>query len=141
MDFFLEKFNLTRLFPTCTLLFLLITPSCISQTLTTDVLSTSLCRAWRIQKIVQEEKISGNESQLNDFVLIIHSDHSVQQGMSPDGLISGTWMLDEEKRIFTVKDNETGSLYPMKILSITADSLILQDQSPSEPLTIFYLAN
>jgi hypothetical protein len=48
--------------------------------------------------------------------------------MNPDGLIPGTWLLDEQNRILTVKDNETGSLYPMKIISITADALILQDQ-------------
>jgi hypothetical protein len=114
---------------------------CYSQILTSDVLSTRLCKTWKIDKIVQGEKVALSESLISDFVLIIHPNHSVEQGMSPDGLIPGTWLLDEQNRILTVKDNETGSLYPMKIIAITPDALILQDQSAPVPLTIYYRAN
>ncbi len=67
---------------------------------------------------MQGEKVASSESLISDFLLIIHPDHSVEQGMSPDGLITGAWLLDEQNRILTVKYNETGSLYPMKIISI-----------------------
>jgi hypothetical protein len=87
---------------------------------------------------VQGGKESLPDNALTDFVLIIQPDHTVQQGMGPDGLIASTWTLDEKNRILTVKDNQTSSLYKMKIISVTADELVLQDESASASLTIYY---
>lgn len=111
-----------------------------AQTADQALLVNRLCKTWRIEKIVQGDSAAGADNALNDFVLIIQADHTVQQGMYPDGLIKGTWTLDEKNRVFTVKDSETSSVYPMKILSITADEMVIQDQASATSLTIYYKA-
>jgi hypothetical protein len=111
-----------------------------AQTLSQSVLADRLCKTWTIEKILQPGNSSGSGETASDFVLIINADHSVKQGMYPDGLINGTWTLDDENRIFTVKDNETSSVYPMKIISVTTDAMILQDQSAASSVTIYYKA-
>jgi hypothetical protein len=88
--------------------------------------------------MVQGNKTTSPDNALSDFVLIIKPDHTVLQGMNPDGIIKGTWSLEEENRILIVKDDETSSSYKMKIISCTADELVLQDVTSEPSLTIYY---
>jgi hypothetical protein len=115
--------------------------SASAQTATGDaILAGHLCHTWKISKIVQGGKESGPDTALSDFVLIIHPDHTVEQGMTPDGLIKGTWELDEKKRLLEIHDKETGTNYPMKILSVNGKELVLHDESANSSLTIYYSA-
>jgi hypothetical protein len=115
--------------------------SASAQTVTGDaILADHLCHTWKISKIVQGGKESGPDTALSDFVLIIHPDHTVEQGMSPDGLIKGTWEVDEKKRLLQIHDKETGTYYPMKILSVNEKELVLHDESANSSLTIYYSA-
>lgn len=111
-----------------------------AQTSNQSVLSDRLCKTWKIEKMIQDGKTSKPDNALSDFVLIIHPDHTVQQGMNPDGLIKGSWTLDEKNRVLAVKDNETGTTYQMKVLSVSTNELVLEDQSPNSSLTIYYKA-
>jgi len=83
-------------------------------------------------------KSNGADMALNDFVMIINSDHSVKQGMSPDGLIAGTWTINEKAMILTIKDSVTAQEYKMKIVSITADELTLVDPAGDPAAFIYY---
>lgn len=93
-----------------------------------------------MEKMMQGSKATSNDEAMGDFVLIIHPDHTVEQGMYPDGLIKGTWSIDEQKRILSIKDVETAIVYDMKIISVSADKLVLEDQSSTGGLTIYYKA-
>jgi hypothetical protein len=62
------------------------------------------------------------------------------QGLTPDGLIPGTWSLDTKTMIITVKDNKTGSSYKMRIIKISSDELILQTVDDDKALVLYYKA-
>lgn len=105
-----------------------------------SVLTNRLCKSWRMEKLVQGDKEVIADNAVGDFMLIIQHDHTVQQGMYPDGLIKATWSLDEAAMVISIKDNETNILYLMKIISVTRDELVLQDPSATDGVTIYYKA-
>jgi len=93
-----------------------------------------------MEKLVQGDKEVIADNAVGDFMLIIQHDYTVQQGMYPDGLIKATWSLDEPGMVISIKDNETNILYPMKVISVTRDELVLQDPSATDGVTIYYKA-
>lgn len=123
----------------CYVLFALIPASSVAQS-PASVLTNRISKSWKMEKMMQGSKATSNDEAMGDFVLIIHPDHTVEQGMYPDGLIKGTWSIDEQKRILSIKDVETAIVYDMKIVSVSADELILEDQSSTGGLTIYYKA-
>ncbi|MEO6167753.1 MAG: hypothetical protein ABIO46_08040 [Chitinophagales bacterium] len=104
------------------------------------VLANRVTDSWRMEKMIQGNKSTVADQSMGDFMLIIHADKTVEQGMSPDGLIKGTWTIDEQSRLLTIKDNETEMVYKMKIITVSADELVLQDQSVTAGVTIYYHA-
>ena len=72
--------------------------------------------------------------------MIINPDHTVKQGMSPDGLIEGKWSANEKTMMLLIKDNVTGQDYKMKINSVSTDELVLQDPSSNPAVFIHYRA-
>ena len=123
----------------CYLLFAFIPASSVAQS-PASVLTNRISKSWKMEKMMQGSKATSNDEAMGDFVLIIHPDHTVEQGMYPDGLIKGTWSIDEQKRILSIKDVETAIVYDMKIISVSADKLVLEDQSSTGGLTIYYKA-
>ncbi|MFI5134850.1 MAG: hypothetical protein ACHQD9_03250 [Chitinophagales bacterium] len=107
---------------------------------TPTVLENRLCKTWKLDRTEQGSKTTPADNSLSDFVMIINSDHTVKQGMNPDGLISGTWTFDEKNMLFIVKDETTGEEYKMKVTSITTDELILEDTTSNPALFIRYSA-
>lgn len=103
-----------------------------------SVLMNRLCKSWRMEKLVQGDKEVIADNAVGDFMLIIHPDHTVQQGMYPDGLIKATWSVDEPNMVISIKDNETNIVYPMKIISVTRNELVLRDQAAANGVTIYY---
>lgn len=121
-----------------TCLFLLFLPFLASAQTGSSVLVNRLCKQWRMEKLVQGEKEIIADHAVGDFLLVIHPDHKAEQGMFPEGLIQATWKLDEDQRIITISDTQTHIDYPMKILSVTAGEMVLQDQSVPGGVTIYY---
>lgn len=103
-----------------------------------SVLESRLCKTWRLTQTVQGDKTVKADLALKDFVMIINSDHTIQQGISPDGLISGTWITDEKNMLLIIKDDVTSQEYKMKIVSIASDELVLNDPSASPVIYIHY---
>ena len=104
------------------------------------VLENRLCKTWKLDRTEQGNKVTQADNSLNDFVMIISSDHTVKQGMNPDGLINGTWTFDEKNMMLIIKDETTGEEYKMKITSVTPTELILQDTTSTPALFIHYRA-
>lgn len=105
-----------------------------------SVLEQRLCRTWHFDRIVQGAKESVADRSLSDFVIIIQADHSVKQGMNPDGLINGEWSVNEKEMLLTIRDESTAEVYEMKIVSLSADELILQDPKASSSVMLHYRA-
>ena len=103
-----------------------------------SVVENRLCRTWTLAKIIHGEKTTQADQSLNQFVLMIDPNHTVKQGMMPDGLISGKWTFDEAAMMFIITDDLTGAKYPMKVLSITQDELVLNDTSSQPALYLHY---
>ena len=103
-------------------------------------LERRLIRTWKLSSIDQGENNSQADQATNDFVLIINSDHTVKQGMNPDGLISGRWSVKEKEMMLVINDDVMNQQYKMKIVLLTNDELILQDPSNNSQLKIHYHA-
>ena len=85
-------------------------------------------------------KVTAGDQGEGAFLLILHADHTIEQGLFPDGMIKGTWTVDEEKRLLSIKDTETSVVYQMKVISISAGELILQASEDPNGTTIYYKA-
>jgi len=103
-------------------------------------LDRRLTKTWKLTSLEQEGKAAQPDQSQNDFVLIINSDHTVKQGMYPDGLIGGTWSVNEKEMLLTIKDETMNQQYKIKIVLLTADELILQDLTNTSALKIHYSA-
>lgn len=104
------------------------------------VLENRLCKTWKLDRTVQGDKSSAADKSLTDFVMILNTDHTAKQGMTPDGLISGKWSVDEKSMTLTIKDDVTSQEYKMKITSLTTDELVLQDPTSNPVASIHYRA-
>jgi len=104
------------------------------------VLSERISKTWKMEKLVMGNKVTAGEQGEGAFLLILHADHTIEQGLFPDGMIKGTWTVDEEKRLLSIKDTETSVVYQMKVISISAGELILQTSEDPNGTTIYYKA-
>lgn len=93
-----------------------------------------------MERLEEVKKSLSTDQTVGDFVMMLHPDHTLEQGMYPDGLIRSTWEIDEQNRMLSIKDNQTGLVYKMKIVKLTSSELVLQDQSVDSGLTIYYTA-
>ena len=91
-----------------------------------------------MERLEEVKKPLSTDQAVGDFVMILHPDHTLEQGMYPDGLIRSTWEIDEQNRILSIKDNQTGLVYKMKIVKLTVSELVLQDVAADSGLTIYY---
>ncbi|MEO5675535.1 MAG: hypothetical protein ABIQ74_12910 [Chitinophagales bacterium] len=105
-----------------------------------SLLENRLSKIWRLDHTVQDHKLLKADQSLNDFVMILNADHSVKQGMYPEGLIGGKWSVDEKEMMLTIKDDVTSQNYKMKIASLTATELVLHDPQSSQSVFIHYRA-
>ena len=105
-----------------------------------SVLENRLCKTWKLDRTVQGDKSATADQSLSDFVMIINPDHTVKQGMSPDGLIDGKWSVDEKTMMLMIRDNVTGQDYKMKMTSVSIDELVLQDPLSNPAVYIHYRA-
>ena len=122
------------------LLFLFVSEIFASAQSTPTALENRLCKTWQLERFEQNGKNNTIDKSVNQFVIIINTDHTVRQGMYPDALITGKWTLDESTMMFTIKDDTTDQEYKMKVTSLTTDELILQDMSSNPTTLIHYRA-
>jgi hypothetical protein len=88
-----------------------------------EILKQRLCKTWAL--------VSEGSTSPEDFIMIIHPDHTVQQGMLPNGLIPGRWKAEAAEMILTITDETTDQVFTMKIVSLTPDELLLQERESS----------
>ncbi len=105
-----------------------------------SLLEQRLCRTWKFDYLTQDGKTVKADKSLADFVIIISLDHTIKQGMYPDGLIGGKWKVDEKEMILDINDETTSQQYRMKIFSVTTDELVLQDPAAASPSFLHYRA-
>lgn len=104
------------------------------------VLDERISKTWMMEKLVMGNKVTAGDQGEGAFLLILHPDHTIEQGLFPDGMIKGTWSIDEAKRLLSIKDTETAVVYQMKVISVSAGELILQAAEDPNGTTIYYKA-
>lgn len=106
----------------------------------TNVMEARLCKNWGLVKIEDGTKTQVADEAQKEYRLIFNTDHTVQQGLAPDGFIPGTWTIDEAGSTITITDKTTKTSYKMKIIKITTDELVLQQVDDSRTMIIYYKA-
>ncbi len=109
-----------------------------SQSVTPTPLKNMLCNKWVQDKIEDNGAIVSRDNDASEFDLIFSDNGSVQQGMSPDGYISGTWTADDKQMTITISDLSVSTSYSLKILRISEDQLIVQYTEGGHLLTMYY---
>ncbi len=108
--------------------------------LTSEVMKSRLCKSWGLSKIEDETKIQIADEAQKEYRLIFKKDFTVEQGLSPDGFIPGTWSIDELGSNITITDKTTKTSYKMKIIKLTTDTLVLQQADNTRTMIIYYKA-
>lgn len=106
----------------------------------TDVMEARLCKSWGLAKIEDGTKTQVADEAQKEYRLIFNKDFTVQQGLAPDGFIPGTWQLDETGSNITITDKSTKTSYKMKIIKLTTDELVLQQNDDARTMIIYYKA-
>ncbi len=106
----------------------------------TAVTQARLCKSWGLSKIEDGTKTQVADEAQKEYRLIFNKDFTVQQGLAPDGFIPGTWQLDELSSNITITDKSTKTSYKMKIIKLTTDELLLQQNDDVRNLIIYYKA-
>ena len=104
----------------------------------TDLLQVRLVHSWKLIKMEENGVARPSDPTLTDYRLIFKSDFTVQQGLIPDGLINGTYTVDDANMIVTITDKQTKVDYKVKVIKITTDELILQDLSDKNSMLMYY---
>jgi hypothetical protein len=102
-----------------------------------QVLINRLCKSWVLTKVNHTGTKTIEQAPPN-FKLVIHADHTLEQGMFPDGVIKSTWSINEQSMMLQITDQKTNLQYNLKVLRITGDELELQDNNNNEPVIIYY---
>ncbi len=123
-----------------TFLFAINSPLTTVAQVSPPVLKERISKTWQMEKLVLGNKVTSGEQGEGAFLLILHADHKVEQGLYPDGLIKGTWSVDEEKRLLSIMDNETAVVYRMRVITVTDEELVLQEYDGGNGATIYYKA-
>lgn len=103
-----------------------------------DPLFNRLCKSWRIVKIEDNGQAQQSDAVQADYRLVFNADSTMLQGLAPDGFIQSRWKLDEKNMIINISDNQTKSLYHLRIIKITNEELIIQNLDESRSLIIYY---
>jgi hypothetical protein len=123
----------------CLITFLLLfTSSAFSQSVNLTPLKNLLCNKWVQDKVEDNGVTIPHDKDAAEFDLIFNDDGSVQQGMSPDGFISGTWTADDKQMTITISDVSVSTSYSLKILRISIDQLIVQYPEGGHLLMMYY---
>ncbi len=119
----------------CLFLFLSITTKA---QVNSDVMAERLCKSWGLSKIEDGTKTQIADEAQKEYRLIFNKDFTVQQGLAPDGFIPGTWTIDETGLFITITDKSTKTSYKMKIIKLTTDELVLQQNDETRTMIIYY---
>lgn len=119
----------------CLFLFLSITTKA---QVNSDVMAERLCKSWGLSKIEDGTKTQIADEAQKEYRLIFNKDFTVQQGLAPDGFIPGTWAIDETGLFITITDKSTKTSYKMKIIKLTTDELVLQQNDETRTMIIYY---
>ncbi len=103
-----------------------------------DVMAERLCKSWGLSKIEDGTKTQIADEAQKEYRLIFNKDFTVQQGLAPDGFIPGTWAIDETGLFITITDKSTKTSYKMKIIKLTTDELVLQQNDETRTMIIYY---
>lgn len=103
-----------------------------------DVMAERLCKSWGLSKIEDGTKTQIADEAQKEYRLIFNKDFTVQQGLAPDGFIPGTWTIDETGLFITITDKSTKTSYKMKIIKLTTDELVLQQNDETRTMIIYY---
>lgn len=106
--------------------------------LNSDVMAERLCKSWGLSKIEDGTKTQIADEAQKEYRLIFNKDFTVQQGLAPDGFIPGTWTIDETGLFITITDKSTKTSYKMKIIKLTTDELVLQQNDETRTMIIYY---
>jgi hypothetical protein len=117
---------------------LLITSSAFSQSVNPTSLKNMLCNKWVQDKVEDNGVTIPRDNDASEFDLIFNDDGTVQQGMAPDGFISGAWTADDNQMTVTISDLTVNTSYTLKILRITENLLIVQYTEGGHLLTMYY---
>ena len=121
-----------------TVLFLSVSTIAFSQSVNPTPLKNMLCKKWVQDKIEDNGKLIPRESDAAEFDLIFSQDGTIQQGMSPDGFISGAWTSDDNNMTITISDPTVNTSYSLKILRITEGVLIVEYPEGTHLLTMYF---
>jgi hypothetical protein len=110
----------------------------LSQSVNLTPLKNMLCTKWVQDRIEDNGAMVPHDNDASEFDLIFNDDGTVQQGMSPDGYISGTWTADADQMIITISDPSVNTSNPLKIIRITQDQLMVQCMEGGHLLTMYY---
>lgn len=102
-----------------------------------EVMLNRLCKSWSLTKIVNQET-NKTEEATPGFKMIIRTDHTLSQGLFPDGVINSTWELNDQTMMLTIIDVKTKFVSKLKVLRITPDELQLQESSSDTPVILYY---
>lgn len=103
-----------------------------------DVMAERLCKSWGLSKIEDGTKTQIADEAQKEYRLIFNKDFTVQQGLAPDGFIPGSWTIDETGLFITITDKSTKTSYKMKIIKLTTDELVLQQNDETRTMIIYY---
>lgn len=106
-----------------------------------SILNERIAKSWKMDKLMQGNQVIQSGQSAGMFIIMFHRDHTMEQGLYPDGLIKSTWTADDANRIISISDLETGVVYKMKVLILSTDQLVLQDASNPGGITIYYSAH
>jgi hypothetical protein len=105
-----------------------------------QVVLNRLCKSWSLNKIVNLA-LNTSETAPPGFKLVIRKDHTLSQGMFPDGIIESTWQLEEQTMTLIITDVKTKFVTKLKILRITTVELQIQESESDTQTVIYYTAD
>jgi len=118
--------------------FILFTVQAFSQSVNSTPLKNMLCKKWVLDKLEDNGAVVPRDADAAEFDMIFNQDGTVQQGMFPDGLITGNWVAHDDKMTVDISDISVSTSYSVKILRLSEGQLIVQYPEGSHLLTMYY---
>lgn len=118
--------------------FILFSVPAFSQSVNPTPLKNMLCHNWILDKLEDNGAVVPRDADAAEFDLIFTQDGTVQQGMGPDGLISGNYVPHDDSLTVSISDISVNTSYSLKILRISQDQLIVEYPEGTHLLTMYY---
>lgn len=109
-----------------------------AQTILPDASRAMICHSWRLQMMEVNGVKQPPEYIQSTYLIQFDTNHTLQQGIPPDGMIHAKWSWDLNQNIITITDSATSRVYHAKILQLTPHDLTLQDLDDKERSLLFY---